>query len=257
MKIISRAILFVFCFTIVTAGALAEEKKKGKLDSFEENVEEPAPEQKKHHEHRHHDETPASGYATQGLMDVFTQFFIAGAATAAAGGTSMLSELKAQGSPALPTIRFEPSYQYVWDGIHGFAGRLEAGYLMFGADSEFIYYWEKAANDNMKIISGHFLLRALFVNILQTDLAMGVKTYWGNNHHTGFDIGMPFYVFFTKHFIWDIKPFITVMSGRDVYDLSSGLSYKYKMFGVRGAYRVISVKGSTLHGPQIGVFFQW
>jgi hypothetical protein len=257
MKIISRIILIVFCFMVFSAIADAEEEKKGKLNSFEEAIEEPAPEHKTHHEHRHHEEAPAAGYAAQGLMDIFTQFFLAGAATAAAGGTEMMQELKTQESPALPAIRFEPGYQYVWDNVHGFAGSLEAGYLMFGADGEFLYYWEKAANDNMKIISGHFLLRTLFVNILQTNLAMGVKTYWGNDHHTGFDIGVPFYVFFTKHLIWDIKPFITVMSGRDVYDLSSGLSYKYKLFGVRGAYRVISVKGSTLHGPQIGVFIQW
>ena len=248
MKSIRRFIIISVLFTLISGGAFAAEEK-GKLDKFEEEIEEPA---------RHQESHTAESHVSEGLLEMFADIFLLGLMT----GTTMnyadlRQELKQMESPALPTIRFESSYQYVFDGVHGFSGNLEAGYLMFGVDGEFLYYWESANNDNIKIGSGHFLLRTLFTHIMQVDMALGVKTFQGNMSYTGFDIGFPIYFFFGKHIIWDIKPYITVIRGRDIYDFSSGLSYKYRMMGIRAAYRAINVSHETLHGPQVGMFFQW
>jgi len=244
-----KIFLILFCIFLFPFYIHAAEKK-GKLDKFEEEIEQP-------NDNSRESSTSESAVAG-GVIDLFSSFFLIGLSQ---GGTinyaELRQELKVNESPALPTIRVEPSYQYVFDGVHGFAGNLEAGYLMFAADGEFLYYWETANNDNMQIGSGHFLLRTLFVHALQANLALGVKTIHGNTSHTGFEIGFPLYIFFGKHFIWDVKPYIAFIKGRDIYDLSSGLSFKYKMFGIRAAYRGISVSGETLHGPQVGAFFQW
>jgi hypothetical protein len=249
MRFIIKIFSILFCLLFFSYGLHAAEEK-GKLDTFEEQIEQPTDNSR--------DSSTSESAVAGSLIDLFSSFFLLGLTQ---GGTinyaELRQELKVNESPALPTIRVEPSYQYVFDGVHGFSGSLEAGYFMFGADGEFLYYWEKANNDNMKIGSGHFLLRTLFVNVLQANLALGVKTIHGNASHTGFDIGFPLYIFFGRHFIWDIKPYIAVIKGRDIYDLSSGLSFKYKMFGIRAAYRGISVSGETLHGPQVGAFFQW
>jgi|GEM_PF-2805941 len=34
-------------------------------------------------------------------------------------------------------------------------------------------------------------------------------------------------------------------------------SYKYKLVGVRAAYRAIFANDETIHGPQTGFFIQW
>lgn len=247
MKTVCRIITVILILTFISGGLWAKEKK-GKLDSFEEKVSEPQ---------KTGEGKPATGYATQGIMETFATFFLMGLVSSGASMSESFHELKAADSPALPTVRIEPNYQYVFNGVHGISGNVELGYLMFGVDANYIYYWEKAARDNIHMVSGHLLLRTLFLRLMQANLALGVRYFDGNNSHTGFDLGFPVYFFFTKHFIWDIKPYITFLKGRDIYEISSGLSYKYKMFGVRAAYRAISVTGETLHGPQIGAFFQW
>lgn len=262
MKIILKIFVVFVSITFLCSGAFAAEKK-GKLDSFEESIDEPQTREESHdddhHHHRHYEEShTVESSVTGGVMSLITDFFLAGlVAGGAASYSDMRQELKTTESPALPTLRIEPSYQYVFDGIHGFAGNIEAGWLMFGADGEFLYYWETASNDNLKIGGGHFLFRTLFSRLFQTNLAMGVRTFQGNTGHTGFDLGLPFYIFFGKHFIWDIKPYITFLQGRDIYDISSGLSFKYKFFGIRAAYRAINVSHETIHGPQVGVFIQF
>jgi len=185
-------------------------------------------------------------------------FFMAGLMeTAGDNYHDLYHELKDTWSPALPTIRFEPSYQYVFDKINGIAGSVEAGYLLFGADAEYLQYIETGANADLKMMRGHFLLRTAFGEIIGANLALGARSFWGKGHHTGFDVGLPFYIFLGKHFIFDIQPFMAFMPGRDVYDLGAGVSYKYKWIGARVGYRMLKVGGETLHGPRAGIFFQY
>jgi hypothetical protein len=252
MKTLAKFLIVFLGITLICGPLSAEQKqKKGKLDSFEEEIDQPKGED---------DQVTPEAVATESISSVMSNFFLSGLAGTAGGYTSlseMQKQLRETESPALPLIRVEPSYQYVFDGVHGFAGQVEMGYLMFGLDAEYLYYWEKENNDNLNFVGGHFLLRTLFAQIIEADMALGARAVVGNDSHTGFDIGFPFYVFFGKHFIWDVRPFFTIMPGNNIYDLSSGVSYKYKMFGVRAAYRMINTGGETLHGPRIGAFFQW
>ncbi len=271
-KFLSAFIVALFLFTSVAAPAFAEEEKKGKLERFEEELE-PSPEQKRHRdsERRHHrrryyddyyyrrtyHEPSAGEIAAGGLMEMLYMFFLMGLATEGIQSSKELyTDLKLSESPALPTIRFEPSYQYLIGNIHGVSGKAEAGYLMFGVDGEYLRYFEQDASD-LTIISGHFLLRTMFARLIGVNIALGVKSLWGTRRHTGFDFGFPFYVYFNKHIIFDILPYIAIIRGHNVYDIDSGLSYKYRFIGARAGYRVVYTGGQTLHGPKVGIFFQW
>lgn len=165
--------------------------------------------------------------------------------------------LKDNESPALPTFRLEGGYQYLAGKEQAVSGRVEAGYLMIGAEGEYKRFWEKAPDDELNVASGHVLLRALFSDVFQINLALGEKVIWGDMRHDGFELGFPFYMIFGKHIMWDVRPYLAFIGGHEVYDFSSGISYKYKMFGVRGGYRGMNVENTTLHGPEVGLFMQW
>ncbi|MFH1830079.1 MAG: hypothetical protein ABH871_04815 [Pseudomonadota bacterium] len=266
-RILSAIIAISFVFSLLAPPALAEEKK-GKLESFEDALEPPP--KKKEHRHRdrmHYEEPAQTDYTTTsasageiaagGLMQILYQFFLMGLMnTGAQSSKELYTDLKLSESPALPTIRIEPSYQYLIGNIHGVSGKAEAGYLMFGAQGEYLRYFEKNASD-LSIISGHFLLRTMLARIIGVNIALGVKSLWGQRRHTGFDMGMPFHIYFNNHFIFDVLPYIAIIRGNNVYDIDSGLSYKYKYIGARLGYRVVYTGGQTLHGPKAGIFFQW
>jgi hypothetical protein len=165
--------------------------------------------------------------------------------------------LKQNEIPALPTFRLEGAYQYLAGKDQAVSGRAEVGYLMIGAEGEYKRFWEKAPDDKLNIACGHVLLRALFSDIFQINLALGEKVIWGDMRHDGFELGFPFYMIFGKHIMWDVRPYLAFIGGHEVYDFSSGISYKYKMFGVRGGYRGMNVENTTLHGPEVGLFMQW
>ena len=259
------SIVLVLSTAIFPAVAWAE--KKGKLESFEEKLEEPKKkpvrrERRKRRRRRrrrrtyYEEDVEAPEVVTAGVMQMLASFFLMGMMQQGSAA-DLYRNLKEKESPALPTIRIEPAYQYVAGGVHGFSGKVEAGYLMFGVDGEYLHYIERGPNANMKFIQGHFLLRTQFADIIGTNLALGVKSLWGDRRHTGFEFGIPFYVFITRNFILDVLPYWATIRGRDVYDIGGGLSYKYKLFGIRAGYRAISVSGETLHGPRVGLFFQW
>jgi len=246
--------------------------KEGKLEKFEKELDkqeprryEPHRRDDRYHRHHHRDDdyyysepTGAADVATSAMMSMFYSFFLMGLMTGSSATTSseLYHELKASESAALPTIKIEPSYQYLVDNIHGAIGRIEAGYLMFGADAEYIRYFEDDAPD-LSFVSGHFLLRTLFAKIIGINLALGVKSIWGAKKQTGFDMGFPFYLYFTKNLFLDIQPYVAFISDRRIYDIAGGFSFKYRFFGARVAYRGIKTGGQTLHGPQVGVFVQW
>ncbi|PIU58148.1 MAG: hypothetical protein COS89_01875 [Deltaproteobacteria bacterium CG07_land_8_20_14_0_80_38_7] len=67
------------------------------------------------------------------------------------------------------------------------------------------------------------------------------------------------YIYPIQNLIFDSKFFYTTFgTSKQMFDWDIAMSYKYKLIGVRGGYRIIwSNKNKTLHGPEIGVFVQW
>lgn len=231
-----------------------------KLENFEREFEEQKAEQSDKAPQWDHtgDQTTQSlsgeGAVTTSFFSILYPFLLMGLSQT---GTSkeLYADLKASGSPALPTFRFEPAYQYIFDGVQGFSAKAEAGYLIFGLDAEYLQYFE--SGDDFKVFDGHFLLRSLLLRFMGINLALGAKSYWGRDRHTGFDMGLPMYFYFGNHIILDIQPFWTAMQNANVYDISGGLGFQYRWIGVRAAYRMIKIGGQTLHGPRAGIVFQW
>lgn len=261
-RVVASMVMFIFLVALSLPALAAE--KKGKLEKFEQEVEKSEPEgHKDYHEdeHHHHEEEQSSvsgtEIASESLMSVFYSFFLTGLAmTGPASSKEMYDGLKLSESPALPTIKVDASYQYIFDSINGAAGKIEAGYLMFGAQAEYIRYMEGGAQD-LEFVSGHALLRTLFAQFLGVNLAMGVKALKGADWHSGFELGFPSYIYFTNHLILDIQPYMSFINGKNVYDMGGGFSYKYKAVGGRAFYRMIHTGGETIHGPGAGLFIQW
>lgn len=236
--------------------------KEGKLQKFEKEFDKQEP--KRYHRDPgrsdyYYDSSSLSGteVATTTAMSMLYSFFLMGLMSGGATTSRELyHQLKESGSPALPTIKVDLSYQWLTDNINGAIGKVEAGYLMFGADFEYIRYFERNAPD-LSFVSGHFLLRTLFAKFIGINLALGARSVWGADKRTGFDFGFPFYVYFNNYLILDFQPYIAFISNRRVYDMAAGFSFKYKAVGARVAYRGIYNGGQTLHGPQVGVFIQW
>lgn len=193
--------------------------------------------------------------------EVLALFMLAGLNTQGIGEGLSMSEkhaaLRAVDSPLLPTFKIEGNYQYVRDHIHGYDATLTLGYMMFGVDVNMWHLFESQPDDQLKFISPHFLLRFAPFGFMQVDLAFGTKIIVGNNTHTGFEGGLPAYFFFTRNLIWDVKTYVAYINGRHLVDLSSGLNYRIKYFGIRAGYRMIEIGGEYTHGPQAGIFAQW
>lgn len=206
-------------------------------------------------------ETPSMAEAvTRSWWDIITLFMMAGVGPGLAEGMSWgeyYSQLKASGNPALPTIKVEGSYQYIVNHIHGYDATATFGYLMFGADCNVWHLFESNPDDQLKFISPHVMARFIPFPFLEVDLSFGTKIIVGDNTHYGFEAGLPAYIFITKNFIWDVKTYGAYINQTDLWDVSSGLSFKIKYFGIRAGYRMIELDGSYTHGPQVGLFGQW
>ncbi|PIR17822.1 MAG: hypothetical protein COV46_02530 [Deltaproteobacteria bacterium CG11_big_fil_rev_8_21_14_0_20_49_13] len=233
----------------------------GQLDDFEGSLDqksETKPQDKKDTKHEESSSTSTSDAATgifESLAGIFmTSLFDMSQEKDMKG---LYKYLKRHDIPALPTFRLDGIYQYLVGNMNSFNGRVEAGYLMFGIDGEYKRFWESAPSDALNMAGFHFLVRALFGEMFQINLALGEKFLWGDKSHKGFDIGFPFYVIFGEHFIWDVRPYIATVGGREVYDVGSGLNFKYKFGGVRAGYRLIGAGGRKLQGPEVGLFVQF
>lgn len=226
---------------------LAETTSESKTAAFEEEVEKPSTSAA----------DTAGGIATQGILDMIMQFFMAGLMEAGGDFSMLYSELKMTESAALPTFRLEPAYQYIAGKLNSFSGKVEAGYLMFGVDAEYQRIFEKGGAPDFQIVTGHFLLRTLLARVFGANLAIGARYQRGSSNHVGFELGLPLYIYISRHFIFDVQPYWAFVSGHDQYDLGAGLSFKYKMAGVRAGYRAMYAGSSTLHGPRIGLFLQF
>ncbi len=250
-------IALLFALMLVGAPIAAAGEK---LDNFEREFEKQKEEQSDKAPQWDHtgDQTTQSlsgeGAVTTSFFSILYPFLLMGLSQT---GTSkeLYADLRASGSPALPTFRFEPSYQYVFDKINAISAKAELGYLIFGVDAEYYQLFEQG--DDLKIFDAHFLLRSLFLDFLGVNLALGAKMLRGRLNNTGFDLGMPTYFYFGKHFIFDIQPYWAKVSGANVYDVGGGISYKYNVGGVRVGYRLLHVGSQNLHGPRVGVFLQW
>lgn len=252
----------IFATTI----AFAEEQKEGKLDAFEkEVVTKEGDEKGSVYEQVDSGQTStqtaafdSKSIAAQGIFDILLTFFLMGLSqTGTENFPQLYRDLKSEWSPALPTIRVEPSYQYLIGGMHGLSGKAEAGFLILGVDGEYIRYFEKSPKQSLDIWDAHFLLRTIFTRHFGINLALGVKAVRGGQTRTGFDFGIPFYINITNNFIFDIQPFLATVSGKNIYDLGAGLAFKYKLIGIRAGYRAMFVGDERLHGPRVGIFLQY
>lgn len=253
-KIISLSIAVLVLFQFLILPAARAEEQKSQLGSFEKQLDQPSTSDSSSSS----SSLTAKDIATTTVIDMLMQFFMMGLmSTGTEDFATLNKELREEWSPALPIVRVEPAYQYVIGNVQGFSGKLEAGYLIVGADGEFTRYFEKSPKTSLNMINAHFLLRTIFTKHFGTNLALGYKRLTGLSSHQGFEFGLPLYLIITNNFIVDVLPYMAVVKGKDVYDLGGGLSFKYKFFGVRAGYRALFVDDQRIHGPRIGVFFQY
>lgn len=159
----------------------------------------------------------------------------------------------------LPTFRLEGAYQKNMNNQkpQGFNGNLTVGYMPIAADIDVMHLYEGASLPNRTILAAHGLLRSVFFYFMEIDLALGAKTIDAGSRQTGFEVGLPLYFFIGKHVILDAKSYLSFLDGTNVVDFSSGLSFRYKWAGIRGAYRYLDLGNEQMHALQSGLFFHW
>lgn len=251
-------VAFLFILQAVALPAVAQEK--GKLDAVEAEIDKGESEQTTTTTTTSPSSTSsvsAGEIIAQSFLDVLIAFMLAGAGMGMEDSGQIYHELKSEWHPALPTIRVEPAYQWNAGNINAFSGSAEAGYLIFGMGGEFTRYFENRPTDRLDVWSAHFLLRSLFARAFGINFAIGAKGVRGNRHRTGFDFGFPMYFFINRHFIIDIQDSFAVIKSTRIYDIGAGVSYKWKFVGARAGYRALFVGNERLHGPRIGLFFQF
>lgn len=164
--------------------------------------------------------------------------------------------LRSGRSFALPNIRLDGFYDYVVDDVQAFHLHGECGFLLAGIDVDYTRYYEQA--DRLNNFAAHGLLRLPLVgDFYELDVALGYRRIWGDLTHQGFDFGFPMYLNFGPYFQIYGKWFGTVINGGVVSDTSAGVVFKYRLGGIQAGYRNVDIRGSTLYGPEVGVFFQW
>ena len=256
MRRLLAVLLVAVLVSVPAAAPAAFAAEEGKLGSFEKEASEPTSSTSESSTTNSFD---AGQIAAEGVMAILMQFFMMGLMTSGVESQADLyRELKQEWHPAMPTIRVEPAYQWMAGNINGVSGRVEAGYLVFGVDGDFTRLWETNPSGTLDIWSAHALLRSVFARFIGVNLALGAKGLHGTGSRTGFEIGMPFSIYFTKFLYLDVLPYLATFKGsRNVYDIGGGLSCKWKMLGARAGYRALFTGSQTLHGPRIGLFFQW
>lgn len=220
--------------------------------------------------------SPTASEVTSSLIDtIFTLIFV-GSTTGASptGGDPFTSESNPRGnlygsslkevnsnlrnghSFALPNIRLDGFYNYVVSDVQAFHIHGEGGFLLAGVDVDYTRYYEQ--NDRLNNFATHGLIRLpLLGEFYELDVALGYRRIWGASVHQGFDFGFPMYMNFGQYFQIYGKWFGTVINGRIVSDTSAGVAFKYKLGGIQAGYRNVDIQGSTLYGPEAGIFFQW
>lgn len=169
-----------------------------------------------------------------------------------------LKTLRKAGYNAIPTIRFEGNYQKLTTDIQGYNLNLTIGHGIFGFEIDYIQYFENNPDDTLYFITPRALFR-LPSTYYEFDIGIGATLMKGNRQNTGFNFGGAAYLFPMKNLILDSKVYVIGFSEKkSMVDFDFGISYKYKMMGARGGYRMLWTNGNqTLHGPHIGIFVQW
>lgn len=159
---------------------------------------------------------------------------------------------------ALPTFRLDGIYFYDADGIHAFRVKGEGGYLMIAADVDYTRFYEGSSRLNNFATHGLFRI-PLQTEFAQLDVALGYRRIWGTQVHQGFDLGIPFYLNFSRWVQMDLRYYVTFLGDKlPIQEFDAGIAGKYKWIGARAGYRYLKVKGaSPIQGPELGLFVQW
>lgn len=165
--------------------------------------------------------------------------------------------LRKEFHPALPTIRVEAAYQKLTQDVQGYNLNATVGYMTFGADFDWVHYYEESPQAQLKLMSPHVLMRFAPFDVLQFDFAVGAKIMRGRRTQAGMEMGVPVYININKHLMCDLKTYGGFIKGTRVLDTALGVSGKWKLGAVRAAYRLIQIGDETLHGPQVGLVVQW
>lgn len=236
------------------------EETSGTLEKVEQKLETPKPDD----HHHHHDSTTdalADSFFQALLFSLFSQpapsSWVSGDLESYVPWGDWHRDLRKEWSPALPTVQFHGAYQNLAGDTQGYRLHLTGGFLLFGADLDWVHYFESTPATRLKIISPHVLIRLLPTKFWQLDVALGAKVIDGRRTHAGFEFGIPNYFWFGRHVVWDIRPYASEIYGTKIWDVGSGLAFKWKFAGARAGYRLIDIGGESLHGPEVGVVIQW
>lgn len=248
------SIILINVFSINSAFSYHDENK---LERAERKIERPRKD--KHYRYT------STGYITEdnagmAFFDALFGFLISGPFTGLGDGLTWPERhamLKQEFNPALPTFRLEGAWHKLNTDVQGYNLNATAGYLSFGADVDFVHWFEETPKSTLKIISPHFLLRSSPTGFFQIDLAVGAKIIRGRRTHTGFEVGLPIYIHFNNYVSLDLKSYTAFVEGTRIFDESFGITGKWRMVGVRAAYRLVDIGGESLHGPQVGLVLQW
>ena len=180
---------------------------------------------------------------------------------AALGATQSLRVYKEKEryDSVLPIFKLEGNYQKTLTDIQGFHGGVELGMAFIGGDVEYTRLMEDNPSNTTNIFSTHFLYRMALIKEAQLNIALGYKKFSGGVNNDSLDLGAPLYLFPSKRWTIEAKPFFSFINNTDkvVYDMQGGLRYKYNLIGIRGGYRFIRIQQNDWHGPEVGLAFEW
>ncbi len=218
----------------------------------------------------------SSDSVTAGLLGtLFDLFFIGAASSSSSSGSSIMPgeaparqnlygtslgevnrHLRENHSFALPNIRVDALYHYAMDGVQAMRFQGTGGFLLVGADVDYTRYYE--GSDRLNNFATHGLFRIPFADgVFETDIALGYRRISGDTHHQGFDWGFPLYLNLGQYVQLSAAMFYTYIGKTPIQDYDVGMSLKYKLGGIRAGYRYVNASGSTLKGPEVGIFFQY
>lgn len=164
--------------------------------------------------------------------------------------------LRESHSFALPNIRVDALYHYAMDGVQAMRFQGTGGFLLMGADVDFTRYYE--GSDRLNNFATHGLFRIpLADGVFEVDVALGYRRIWGDTKHQGFDWGFPMYLNLGQYVQLNAAMFYTYIGKKPIQDYDFGMSLKYKLGGIRAGYRYVNASGTTLKGPEVGIFFQY
>ncbi len=165
------------------------------------------------------------------------------------------------GAPAAAAIRLESSYQRLNTGdVDGYTLRGEIFYRSLGLGGEFISYREGSPKQKLNFESVEVLFRFTPSKLTRITAAVGTRVIDGRSETPFFEGGISFG-------LYPIDPFGVEVDLRWAYldedvlgDYRIGALLRHPSFpfvALRGGYRLIQVRGDSLHGGEVGVVLTW